>query len=249
MSRSAPSNDTPTLGTIDKRTLVILLGSVAVTLLLYYVVPYGRVIARPLLLLSTLVHELGHGVAAVITGGDFVDFRMWWDGSGVARHSGGSGRFTRAFIAAAGLLGPAFMAALGLWLGRKPARAKKTLAVFGVLLLVALALVVRGAFGMVFVAVVAALLLLIGLKGSARVAQTTLLFVASQLALAVFSRADYLFTATAQTGGGSMPSDVGQMSEALFLPYWFWGAVCALLSLGLLALGVRQFFKGRAELN
>lgn len=246
MTRSEHLGESHTGDSIDKRTLAILLGTVAATLLLYYVVPYGRTIARPLVLLSTLVHELGHGLAAVLTGGDFVDFHMWWDGSGVARHTGGTGRFARAFVAGAGLVGPALVAALGLWLGRKPARAKRTLAVFGVLLLVALGWVVRGAFGMAFVGCLAALLLFVGLKATPRAAQTTLLFVASQLALSVFSRADYLFTPTAHTGGGVMPSDVGQMSEALFLPYWMWGAICAALSLALLALGLRLFFKGRA---
>lgn len=234
---------TPSSTATDHRTLAILLGSVAVTLLLYFVIPYGQTIARPLVLLSTLVHELGHGIAAALTGGEFVEFRMWWDGSGVAVHRSSGGRFARAFISAAGLVGPALMAAVGLWLGRKPVRAQRTLMVFGVLLLLTLAWVVRGAFGMIFVAALAALLLFIGARGTPRAAQVTLLFVASQLALAVFSRADYLFTPTARTGAGLMPSDVGQMADALFLPYWFWGAVCAVVSLGLLGLGLRLFFK------
>ena len=54
--------------------------------------------------------------------------------------------------------------------------------------------------------------------------------VAVQLALSVFSRADYLFTRVAQTATGPMPSDVARIAEALWLPYWFWGVCCGLLS-------------------
>jgi hypothetical protein len=232
---------------VDTRTLGILLGSVAVTLLLYFVIPHGRLIARPLVLLSTLVHELGHGFAAVLTGGTFVKFTMWWDGSGVATYARSESAFAKAFIAGAGLVGPALVAGIALWLGRKPGRARGTLVVGGVLLLITLAWVVRGAFAMSFVAVLALLLVVIGAKASPRAAQSTILFLASQLALSVFSRSDYLFTATAQTSVGAMPSDVAQMAEALWLPYWFWGGVCAVVSLFFLGLGLRLFFKPPAS--
>ena len=60
--------------------------AIGVTLLLY-VIPYGHVIGRPLLYLSTLVHELGHGMTAILVGGDFHRLEMWSDGSGVAWNS------------------------------------------------------------------------------------------------------------------------------------------------------------------
>ncbi|HEY8141910.1 MAG TPA: M50 family metallopeptidase, partial [Kofleriaceae bacterium] len=57
--------------------------SVGVTLLLY-LVPFLQVVGRPLIYISTLVHELGHGVGALLVGGDFFKLEMWSDGSGVA---------------------------------------------------------------------------------------------------------------------------------------------------------------------
>jgi hypothetical protein len=33
------------------------------------------------------------------------------------------------------------------------------------------------------------------------------------------------------------------MAAALFLPYWFWGVVCGVLSLLLLYAGARMFFR------
>jgi hypothetical protein len=62
--------------------------------------------------------------------------------------------------------------------------------------------------------------------------------------LSVFSRGDYLFTDVARTQNGAMPSDVANMANALFLPYWFWGAACGLFSVAMLALGAWFFLRG-----
>jgi hypothetical protein len=226
----------------SRQAALFLVGSIIVTVLLYYVIPYGRTIGRPLMLLSTLAHEMGHGIAGVMMGGDFIKFEMFWNGSGVATTSGHFGRFANAFISAGGLVGPAIVAAIGFAVGRTPKGARRALVVFGIGLILADVLVVRNVFGLVFVAAVAALCLLIAAKGKPWASQLTLLFIASQLALSVFSRGDYLFTATANTSRGPMPSDVAQMAENLFLPYWFWGAVCGLFAVAVLVLGLRAFF-------
>ena len=96
-------------------------------------------------------------------------------------------------------------------------------------------MVVRNLFGFVFVLLTVALAGLLAAKASPSLAQLAMLFTGVQLALSVFSRADYLFTDTAQTGAGAMPSDVANMADALFLPYWFWGGLIALISLAIMA--------------
>jgi hypothetical protein len=62
----------------------------------------------------------------------------------------------------------------------------------------------------------------------------------------VFSRGDYLFMDTAHTVAGTYPSDVANMSTALFLPYWFWGALCGGFSVITLALGAWLFLRSPA---
>ena len=107
--------------------------TVAVTLALY-LVPYGHHIAYPLLLISTLVHELGHGVAAIMAGGDFDRFVMNWDGSGMAIwNSAGVGRLGHAFVSAGGLVGPAVAAAICFALARRHNLSRIGLGVFGFL--------------------------------------------------------------------------------------------------------------------
>lgn len=229
----------------SKKTL--LFASVAVTLGLY-LIPFGRFIAYPLLLLSTLAHELGHGITAVLVGGDFDRFQMFWDGSGVAHWSGRTSEVTSgdvALIAAGGLVGPALVAAACFGLARGVRAARIAFGVLAALLVLAELLVVRNAFGFVFVAVVAAAFGALAWKAPAEGARTALVFLGTQLALAVFSRSDYLFTATARTSAGSMPSDVKVMSLAVGLPYWLWGAICGLFSLAVLALGAFLYLYDR----
>ena len=221
------------------RVAFYLLLSIVLTLLLYFVVPYGRLIGYPLVLLSTLAHELGHGLAAVLVGGEFVEFQMHDNGAGVAV-TRSSNALQRAAVLAGGLVGPAVVAALGFRFGRQETAAKNTLFVIGVFLMITNIWVVRNLFGFFFVFAASGLCMFIASRASAKVCQFTVLFVSTQLALSVFSRADYLFTERADLGGGSvMLSDVAQMADVLILPYWFWGIVCGGISLSVLYFGIR----------
>jgi hypothetical protein len=209
---------------------------------LLYALPFGRLLAWPLVLLSTLAHELGHGLAAALLGATFHSLRIHSDASGVALWSGDVGRFGTAAVAGAGLVGPAAAAFLLLVLGRDERRARLVLGLVGAVLALVTILFVRNAFGVGFTATLAALLLLAAVRAP-RLSHTVLLLLAVQLALSVFSRSDYLFSRVALTTAGRMRSDVAVMADALFLPYWFWGAVCGAVSIGLLFLGVRIFFR------
>lgn len=228
---------------LSKRSRITLLVSLFATILLYTVPGLG-LLAWPLMLLSTLAHELGHGLAALLIGGEFQSFRLHHDGSGVSTTAWPDTALNQAIVAAGGLLGPAALAAVGLWMARSPRRARVYLGLNALLLGLALGLVVRNLFGFAFVGVVAAFTGLVALRASPAVNQLVLVFGSIQLALSVFSRADYLFTPVARTASGQMPSDVAQIAQALWLPYWFWGALCGLLSLLVLVVGLWSFVRG-----
>lgn len=219
----------------------VLLGSSALTIALY-AVPELRVLSYPLVLLSTLAHELGHGVAALFVGGQFASFELYVDGSGVAM-TGVEGRFAQAFVSAGGLVGPSMTAVLLFVLGKTPERARFGLSLIAATLLAALFLVVRNLFGGLFVTLVAALCGLVAWRGSALFSQLVLVFGGTQLALSVYSRGDYLFTPAAATSFGMFPSDVAQISEALLLPYWFWGLLCGAFSVAVLLFGVKYYWR------
>lgn len=229
---------------LDNKVVTALCISAGITLLTY-VVPFLDVIAYPFILLSTLVHEMGHGIASIIVGGNFQSFFMWFDGSGVANIRGNFGNLAQAFVAFGGLVGPAVMASL-FFIGAKSLyRSQITLALFGFILLIALVMVVRNVFAFVFVLSISALCLYASFGKLKSYAQIIVSFLAIQLSLSVFSRSDYLFTKNAVTNQGVMPSDVQQMSNALWLPYWFFGGICALFSLVVLGWGIKSLLKSK----
>ncbi len=220
----------------------MLMVSLVLTALLY-AIPWGRFLAYPPMLISTLAHEMGHGVAALLVGGSFHRFEMWSDGSGVAVWSGEFGRLGRALVAAGGLVGPALVAAVAFAAGRRERVARSCLVVFIAVLVLALLLVVRNPFGLAFVSLLVLVGGLVVLRGGGELAQLLLVFLAVQLALSVFSRGDYLFTPVAVTAAGTLPSDVGQIAAALWLPFWFWGGLCGAVSVAVLAFGLWIFWR------
>ena len=226
----------------QKARTALLIGVAASVAVLFLPHPYYGWVAWPLMLLSTLFHEMGHGIAAVLTGNSFNSFQMWGNGSGLASISSSGGRLDSAIISAGGLVGPAMVAMLLFWLGKREHGGRRGLLGISVALGLALLLVVRNSFGFVFIGSFAAACLAIALLTSLSTARVALLFLAVQLSLSVFSRGDYLFVKEANTSAGVFPSDVSNMATALFLPYWFWGAACGAFSLFVLFLGLRPFF-------
>jgi hypothetical protein len=223
-----------------RRTKIALAWSIALTLALY-LVPFGQLLAYPLVLLSTLVHEVGHGLAAIAVGGHFERFVMFADASGMATSSGVEPGWPRALVAAGGLVGPALGAALAFVAARRAAWSRAFLVAMSLVVVMLLVLVIRNPFGIVFAGVLATLLGWLGLRASASTAQVATVFMATQLALSVFSRGDYLFVEEARTGAGAAPSDVAHMAEALGGPYWAWGLACGAFSVLVLVAGVWAF--------
>jgi len=87
-------------------------------------------LAYPFRLFVTLIHELGHGLAAVLTGGDFLHFEVTRRGAGLAYTSGG----WRFFVIQAGYLGTALFGAALLYLTHRVQRPGRVAMGVGVLI-------------------------------------------------------------------------------------------------------------------
>jgi hypothetical protein len=210
-----------------------------------YQVPGLNLLAYPLMLLSTLVHEMGHGVGALLAGGRWDDFHLFSDGSGYASAYASTSVGT-GLTCAAGLVGPATIAAVYLVVGLRPKLARIALAATGLFFVLSLGLWVRGGFGMAFVTGVAAVCLAVALFTSAETSRLVLLFLATQLALSAYSRGDYLFEdyVDGQMSGGKLtPSDVQIMSDYVGGPYWMWGVICGAFSLAVIAFGAWLYLR------
>lgn len=72
-----------------KQALMFAAGAFGVVFLLWQLARYSPLMF-PFRILVTFVHEAGHGLTAMLTGGSFYTFQLYGDGSGVAYTSGGS---------------------------------------------------------------------------------------------------------------------------------------------------------------
>jgi len=229
---------TPDARPADRRKQ-FLLAAVVVTLLLPHV-PFGRTLGFPLVLMSTVAHEMGLALTALLLGDGVSRVVVNLDGSGLAVTTP-DGRLASALVAAGGLVGPAVAGALCFASARSPRVARGALLLLGVLSLLAVVFWVRNPFGVAYVVALAVLLLAVGWRASTQAAQLVLVFVAVQLTLSVFSRWDYLFSDTATVGGTVRRSDSSAMADALVLPYWCWGLVCGAFSVVVLVAGAWLF--------
>lgn len=105
-----------------------LIGLAALASLLLLALP---LLGYPFRLLITIVHELSHGLAAILTGGDFVRFVVYPNGAGLAYTSGG----WRLVVIPAGYLGVALFGAGLIWLGRSARWSRVALALIGGLMM------------------------------------------------------------------------------------------------------------------
>lgn len=192
-------------------------------------------LAYPFRLLTTLVHELGHGLAALLTGGAFLRFVVFPDGSGLAYTAGGM----RLLVIPAGYLGVALAGAALLMLGRGQRSSRIALGVVGAALAL---LTLRYALptllsaqllgGLLTLAAglgLGGLLLLAAWRAGAAWALLLLNLIAFHLGLSAFGDLWMLFGATTAAGLGAR-SDATAMAELTFIPAPVWAALWAILA-------------------
>jgi hypothetical protein len=218
----------------SRRALLIAAG---IAFLLEHVVPFGGWVLYPFTLLATWVHETGHGLAALATGGSFERLEIFWDASGLA-YCRVATPVSTALMALGGLWAPPFVGSLLLALVRGPRRARIALSILTMLLLLTLALWVRSPAGVVVVPLAAALLgwAAWSWRPERRLILTQL--IALTLALDTLGRMlGYALVATANIGGQERKSDVGQIADALGGHHLLWGLAVIAGALMMLAAG------------
>ena len=220
---------------MHSRTRLLLTGA---AIALIWQLPYGQMALYPLTLLATYVHEMGHGLTALLLGQQFQEMLLHADGSGMAVWHGDPGRMETALIAAGGLLGPTLAGVSLLVLSGSTRFARALLAVLALVLLLSMALWSRNIFGLGFLLVWAVVLLLAARFLPAAGAALMLQLIAITLCLSWFTDLDYMFSGQAVVNGVVHRSDSAVIAQALVLPYWFWGGLVALLSMLLLLLGI-----------
>jgi Peptidase M50B-like len=122
---------------------VLLLAGVSLFLTLLWRAPVVGLLFYPFRLLNTFVHELCHGVAAMLTGGSFERFAVFSNREGLAHVRGGS----RLIVASAGYLGSALFGGALILLSATELAVQTILISMGAGLAVVCLLFVRNPFG------------------------------------------------------------------------------------------------------
>lgn len=109
-----------------KSRSLLLVAAAVVALCMF--VPYGQWAIYPFQLFGTFIHEVGHALAVLATGGSVESLVVRPDTSGQVMSRGGS----RMIVSSAGYLGSVLVGAALLFAGKKRAWARPTLAILGI---------------------------------------------------------------------------------------------------------------------
>jgi hypothetical protein len=230
MKENQPSSD------VSKTvSLTWLIGSGIITIILWQFW-WGNYLLYPFTILATWFHEMGHGLTAMLLGGNFEKLLIYSNGSGLAYPSGNIwfGRLGLALISAGGLLAPPIV---GSWLiisSRNYKGSHYTLMFLGSILLLSVLFWVRSIFGIVAIIFWGLGILWVSLNTSKEIQGFAVQFLGVQASISSFHQINYMFMNKGVINGQQFVSDTGQIAQQLFLPHWFWAFLIIAITFGLL---------------
>jgi hypothetical protein len=229
----------------DQRQRVALLLGIALASIMLWQTTLGSLLLYPFTILATWFHEMGHGIAAMLTGRGFERLLIFSDGSGFAESVGPADgyRLTDALIAASGPLGPAIAGSLLIIASRSPAATRNALVVLGVALILSTLIWVRSLTGWLVLPALGLAIVALALRGSLPWERFVIQLLGVQACISVWQQFDYLFSPGGSVGGQLQRSDTGAIADVLLLPYWFWGATISAAILALLWWSFRLAFR------
>ncbi|WP_017653746.1 M50 family metallopeptidase [Fortiea contorta] len=213
---------------LESMGLTWLIAAAIATILLWQI-PGGNYILYPFTILATWFHEMGHGLMALLLGGQFQKLEIFSNGAGVATYAIALslGPIGPGLVAAAGPMGPPIAGAALILASRSFPVASLGLKILGGFLLLSTLIWVRSAFGFVAIPLLGLMILAIALKAPRWMQGFTIQFLGVQACVSTYHQLDYLFSYSAGFLG---LSDTAQMQKYLLLPYWFWGGLMAIAS-------------------
>jgi hypothetical protein len=208
------------------RRLLVPLGLSVLALLFW-----DTFVVYPFRVFVVFLHEISHGIAAVLTGGSIVSIGLTFDEGGVCLTRGGS----RFLVLNAGYLGSLLFGALFLVLGERRRRARAVVAAIGAFTLVVTLLYVRSLFGFVYGLLAALVLLAVASKLQPVVSEMLLAAIGAMSCLyAVWDVAsDVLLRSVAE-------SDASALARLTGVPAVLWGVLWMAVSLVVLGSVLRR---------
>ena len=219
--------------------------AILVAVALVYVVgayvPFGQEALYPLTLFTTWVHEMGHGLTALVLGGHFYELQIFANASGFAMSSVDTS-VLHAIVAAGGLLAPPIVGSILIAVVHGPRRARVALSILAAAIVLSLVIWVRSVTGFIAMPIVAIALAWTAWRGFAehperRVIAVQILGVV--LALDTLTRmVGYVFEKEVTVDGKVSRSDIATVADGLGGSYILWGMLITAIAVGLLSLAL-----------
>ena len=222
---------------------------IAIIIFVIWQVPSLGIIRYPFVLLGTWFHEMGHGITALILGGNFEYLKIFKNGGGVAHLKYYSNKLylplniTSALVAFGGLIGPCIMGALLIITATKKKLALWMIRLLVFSLIISMIIWVRSKIGIGVLSGITLLLIVILFTKKSSLITWTTLFLGLQSILSTYLQLDYLFTSKFIRDGEIRISDTQSIANNLFGPYWFWAILIVLISAFTLWKAFTYYFK------
>lgn len=240
----------------DARPQVKLLTIATVLTIILWFVPFAEYLVYPFRLFVTFIHEGGHALVSLLTGGSVQSLTVAADGSGVV-FSAPSGRIGQLLTSSAGYLGTSAFGVLLLFLIRRRLSPNILLAGCGIIigLLTLVFGIVSPAMNLLSLNVglssvmftvlagvsISSVLIVVAKFASQRTAAFTAAFLAVQCLMNALSDLKTLVFINAPLVGSDIQTDAANMAAASGIPSFVWAVVWLLISVALVFLGIRIF--------
>lgn len=204
-------------------------------------VPYLKFTLYPFMIFSTWVHEMSHGMAAVLVRGGINKLYVYKDGSGLCYTWTTGEDWKRAFVASAGYLGTSVIGALLLFFRRTLRGPTAGLIGMGCAMLLSVALYVRNAFGVVTILSIGVVILLCGWKLPSEWVLYLYCILAATCSFNALNAIDDLKdiqAGEAYVNGQSTSTDAHTVADLIGMTYKFWAWLWLLFSLFVSAIGL-----------
>jgi len=215
--------------------------------------PLGALLLTPVEFLATNLHELGHALFCVLTGGTVYGLTICSDGEGHAGLTFGAGGIPFIYDQT-GYLGCTLFGCLLLYFGRLRQNARAVLMTLGVLVGIGSAFFIVHTFGMANYGQAAlyslglalgmgGVLIFAGLKLNATLAHYLLLFLAVQISLNALTDVVWLIQISAGMVGAHSFSDATNMAQLTGVPAVVWSIWWGLASIGMIFFTLRLIYR------
>lgn len=223
----------------------MLLIATVITVALQFL-PYSNFLLYPLRLFVTFVHESGHALAAILTGGSVVSLTIAPDGSGLTQTQ--TPIWSMWLVYSGGYLGSTIFGALMLQVGRlsrwQNAGRATLYAAAGWLLLVSVLWGWLNPFTLISGIVLAGILLALARFVTPQAANFIAAFIAVQCCLnALVDLRTLLFLTTNMPG---RDNDAVFMQQHYLIPAVFWASLWAVMAVCILGFALRSYWRGTA---